>query len=140
MPAQIKNKMDKVIFLKEQGSEDIFAYFPEIEGDNKGNKTCYAHIGQHSACSLDYVKGCKLADDFEDLEIELIGLGYDLKVMNELEITYHRQPTTWEINFGEGATHYKDFTFAQAFKWSAAGWDLKKWVKCPIDGLRYYRS
>jgi hypothetical protein len=76
--------MDKVIFLKEQGSEDIFAYFPEIEGDNKGNKTCYAHIGQHSACSLDYVKGCELAEDYSDLEMELIGLGYELDILNPI--------------------------------------------------------
>ena len=24
-------------------------------------------------------------------------------------ITYHRKPTAYEIKFGEGATHYKDF-------------------------------
>lgn len=131
--------MDKVIFLKERISEDIFAYFPEIGGDNKGNKTCYAHIGQHSACSLGYVKECKLAEDYQDLKVELIELGYDLDILNNKPFEYHRPPTAAEIKFGEGATHYKDFTFAQAFKWSDSGWGLKKWVKCPIDGLRYYR-
>lgn len=24
-------------------------------------------------------------------------------------ITYHRNPTQWELKFGEGALHYKDF-------------------------------
>ena len=42
--------MTKVIFLIEKGSaSEVFAYFPENNGS-------YSHIGQHSGCSLDYVK------------------------------------------------------------------------------------
>lgn len=50
------------------------------------------------------------------------------------KITYHREPTTAEIKFGEGATHYKEFDKVDVRKPNG---ELKKWVKCPYDGLRY---
>jgi hypothetical protein len=50
-------------------------------------------------------------------------------------ITYHRNPTPWEIKFGEGATHYKDFRRSQCTKPNGC---RKQWLICPIDGLRYY--
>lgn len=50
-------------------------------------------------------------------------------------VEYHRQPTKGEIKFGEGATHYKDFTLEQCVKKDG---NYKKWLICPIDGLRYY--
>jgi len=50
-------------------------------------------------------------------------------------ITYHRQPTKAEIRFGHGATHYKDFNKELVTKPNG---DIKNWVKCPIDGLRYH--
>lgn len=50
-------------------------------------------------------------------------------------ITYHRPPTKAEIKFGEGATHYKDFDMDFCLKPDG---NYKKWLKCPIDGLRYY--
>lgn len=36
-------------------NDDIYAAFPETF-DRKGNLTSYAHIGQHSAVSLEYIK------------------------------------------------------------------------------------
>ena len=53
----------------------------------------------------------------------------------ENTITYHRKPTKAEIKFGHGATHYKDFTLTQCTKPDG---NYKKWLICPIDGLRYY--
>lgn len=50
--------------------------------------------------------------------------------------TYHREPTPAEIKFGEGATHYADF---EADLCEKTNGDLKKWIKSPYDGLRYYR-
>lgn len=50
-------------------------------------------------------------------------------------ITYHRNPTAWEIKFGEGATHYCDFDETICTKQNGA---LKKWLISPLDGLRYY--
>ncbi len=51
-------------------------------------------------------------------------------------ITYHRKPTAYEIKFGEGATHYKEFD--ACFCWNDKTDKPKKWLICPIDGLRYY--
>lgn len=54
--------------------------------------------------------------------------------LEERTITYHREPTAFEIRFGEGATHYKDFKDSDVRKKNG---ELKKWVRCPYDGLRY---
>lgn len=51
-------------------------------------------------------------------------------------VTAHRNPTPSEIRFGHGATHYKDFILSD---WLHKDGGLKKWIKCPHDGLRYYR-
>lgn len=86
---------------------------------------------------------------------------------NGPRLTAHRAPTRSEINFGHGATHYKEIpvslfenfivggkkrfsTFEDAteyanFIFSKSGVlvsverNLKRWTVCPIDGLRYYR-
>jgi len=52
------------------------------------------------------------------------------------DITYHRNPTAFEIKMGYGAMHYKDFPFG--FCWDYLNDRPKRWVKCPVDGLRYY--
>lgn len=49
----------------------------------------------------------------------------------------YRKPTPAELRFGEGATHYKEFPLEDWLRPSGAS--LKKWIKCPHDGLRYYR-
>ncbi len=49
-------------------------------------------------------------------------------------LTYHRPPTPYEMKFGHGATHYKDFGPAQFIRKDGA---IKKRLKCPIDGLIY---
>lgn len=54
---------------------------------------------------------------------------------------YYRDPTMAEIKFGEGATHFKSFLAVDCRKIKrgclAIG-ELKKWVTCKHDGLRYY--
>ena len=83
-------------------------------------------------------------------------------------ITAHRSPTQSEIRFGHGATHYKDFPRSLWVSYIVGGkakfsdfeaaneyanrifqqqkiivsieQKTKKWIKCPIDGLRYYRG
>lgn len=57
-------------------------------------------------------------------------------VSSDRRITAHRQPTNKELNFGHGAIHYKDFP---RDLWERKDKTLKKWIVCPIDGLRYYR-
>jgi hypothetical protein len=51
-------------------------------------------------------------------------------------ITAHRNPTPYEIRFGYGATHYRDFDVTD---WIKPDGTLKKWIKAD-DGLRYYRG
>ena len=48
----------------------------------------------------------------------------------------HRKPTPAEVNFGYGAYHYKEFPVAL---WTNAKGYPKAWIKCPNDGLRYFR-
>jgi len=50
------------------------------------------------------------------------------------EVTYHRQPTAWEIKFGEGAIHWLTVDVATVTKKNG---ELKKWFINPYDGLRY---
>ena len=84
-----------------------------------------------------------------------------------VRLTAHRKPTKAEINRGYGATHYKDipvslferfivggktefktkegaFLYANAIQkrqgvFVSVERQLKNWIVCPIDGLRYYR-
>ena len=53
------------------------------------------------------------------------------------EITFHRKPTDWEIKFGEGAIHYKDFRIKDL---KVINGKVQTRVKCPIDGLIYTRN
>jgi len=50
------------------------------------------------------------------------------------ELQGHRPPTSGEIRFGHGATHYKKFDILDCVKPCGT---IKKWIKCPYDGLRY---
>lgn len=52
------------------------------------------------------------------------------------KIEYHRPPTPYEIKFGEGATHYLEFDIEFCMKPDGT---LKRWVICPVTGLKYYR-
>lgn len=120
---------------------DVFAFFPELAHNNTDitTFTSYAHIGQHSACCLDYANACKEANfnEYWDLMRELIGQGYnDLVIINKQEINCHRPPTKGEIKFGEGATHYRDFTLAEIGITKKG--EIKKWFIAPNDKLRYY--
>ena len=82
-----------VNFLIEKDSEDneVFAFFPDEYFNldlDPDMRTCYAHIGQHSACSYAYASECKQAtpEQYEGLLNELTSLGYDLNVWNENKI------------------------------------------------------
>ena len=133
--------MTKVKFYLDKPANSfktVLAYFPEMPYNDKF-MTCYEHIGQHSGCSLQYVKGKKLAkyNEYFDLLRELIGQGYkDLQVVNLDHQTteYHRPPTDYELKFGEGATHYREFKLSE-IGINKKG-NLKQWF-IANDGLRY---
>lgn len=67
----------KVIFYKIEG--EILAVFPELKADFNGNVTSYAHMGQHSACSPEYLKYKRKATLAESSYLlrELREQGYD---------------------------------------------------------------
>lgn len=70
--------MDKlpVIFRKESDGS-ILAVFPTQAESYAGyHMTCYAHIGQHGTCSLDYYRETKPAKpkEYADLLSELRGI------------------------------------------------------------------
>ena len=138
--------MTQVIFLIEKDGEGTFAFFPEMR--NYGNThpdfdtvfISYSHIGQHSACHVDYAKECKEANynEYSDLLRELIWQGHkDLQILNKQQIEAHRPPTAGEIKFGEGATHYLTVNLAHVLNKKG---EIKKWFVWPGDGLRYYTS
>jgi hypothetical protein len=79
-----KELMTEVLF-KRDGSE-IFAVMPYDICDRQGNMTMYAHIGQHSSCSPDYVKRCKNANksEYAELKKELETIGYKLNVIKKI--------------------------------------------------------
>lgn len=116
----------------------VFAFFPDMAFAQDNNiKTCYAHIGQHSACHVDYASACKEAkyNEYSDLLKELIGQGYKVQVLNNQSIELHRKPTKGENKFGEGATHYRNFLIGEVLDKKG---NIKKWIKTKDDLLRYY--
>jgi len=78
-------EITKVQFLVDDLGE-VFAFFPEIYFNldlDSDLRRCYARIGQHSACSLEYTKTCRIATylEFEPLLEELKNIGYNCKVI-----------------------------------------------------------
>ena len=59
----------KVFFVKERNpyteKDEVLAVFPDIIATNDGLVSCYAHMGQHSTCDLDYVKTLEPATEEE---------------------------------------------------------------------------
>ncbi len=77
-------KVTVTFYLDADGSGDVFAYFPEMNYDRSGDlKSCYAHVGQHSSCSPNYVQDCELAtpEQYSDLKHELESIGYNLNII-----------------------------------------------------------
>jgi len=77
-------KTTDVKFLYHPKNDDLFAYFPNDIFDSFGNKSAYSHVGQHSACSTEYVTECRLANisEYKELLNELTNIGYNLNVLN----------------------------------------------------------
>jgi len=89
-------------YLENDGSGDVFAVFPQLNYNKRlygtTQKQCYAHTGQHSSCTLDYVNGCEMAtkSEYSDLLQELKSIGYDCKVLNKgFRIEQYTLPLFW---------------------------------------------
>lgn len=82
--------MTKVLFRYDKVCHDILAVFPNMYWVSFGSKvvTCYAHIGQHHECHLDYVKSHTRPakpNEYASLLAELVGIGYnDLRILKRL--------------------------------------------------------
>ena len=67
---------------KRDGAE-VTAVFPCEPHDMSGNMTCYAHVGQHGACSMRWYDTTRPArpDEYADLkeDLESAPYGYRLK-------------------------------------------------------------
>lgn len=74
----------KVVFLYNEREKDLFAFFPNEDYNSVSSltKVCYSHVGQHSACAMDYANESRLAtkEEYTDLQKELEGIGYNLEL------------------------------------------------------------
>lgn len=60
-----------------------------------------------------------------------------LEEFSNATVQAHRKPTAPEISSGNGAVHYKEFPLV-LWVHPKTG-EIKQWIKCEYDGLRYYR-
>jgi hypothetical protein len=76
--------------LDEQPYKEVIAVFVDEEennryGDNDKHFSCYAHLGQHSTCSLSFLaKNCRKInkkEEYQDLKTELESIGYNLNIV-----------------------------------------------------------
>jgi hypothetical protein len=82
-----------VVFRAERSGKfkgDVTAVFPCDPADSNGYEmTCYAHIGQHSGCSLGWYHTTRAAkpEEYADLkkELESAPYGYRLKVYSRIQ-------------------------------------------------------
>ena len=81
----------KVIFRYFRG--EVVAIFPEIAGTyDSGTCSCYASMGQHSACNPYLViDDSKLAtpEQYADLKQELENLGYNLEIIKRHRYSHY---------------------------------------------------
>ena len=82
-----------VVFRKWKAGGGIIALFPGLNDEtghaNRGMCMSYEHVGQHGECDYEHVIRMTVpADDaeFEDLYNELVGIGYDLRVVKKKPI------------------------------------------------------
>ena len=76
----------EAVFLKERDGGDVFAYFHDDLYCSElypTCHTCYAHVGQHSACEASYAAGCRVASrkEYTPLLDELTSIGYNVHIL-----------------------------------------------------------
>lgn len=88
-----------VIFKLE--GDNVVAVMPYEISDTHGNMTSYARIGQHSACSPDYVKKLKTATEAEYMELkkEMEAAGYKIKVIKKIEYGKYIQALAKKLRY-----------------------------------------
>lgn len=76
----------ETVFLRDPNDGEIFAAFPKVMWNERDFAT-YAHVGQHSPASPEYLQGCVPAtpEEYAELKKEMETLvGYDLKILKKI--------------------------------------------------------
>ena len=81
-PEQAERQKVRVSFRESKDGE-ITAVFLDQMHDGV-NMACYAHTGQHSECSLYWVRDSKPARNYAELRAEMQSLGYDVIVSKKM--------------------------------------------------------
>lgn len=90
MPLTPETQPTSVLFRTERSPKDhqVTAVFPTEPGSTLDPylTACYAHVGQHGSCSLDWYRSTRPAkpEEYADLKAELERIGYRLKVYRRL--------------------------------------------------------
>lgn len=77
-----------------KGKREITAVFPALPGTHHSDMTCYAHIGQHSSCSIAWYLGTWSAkpEEYADLLAELSGIYAEgLRVVHRITDKHRQQ-------------------------------------------------
>lgn len=94
---QIDDEVTPVIFRAERSGDfkgDVTAVFPCEPGtSDRHTMSCYAHVGQHSGCTMGWYMDTRAAtpEEYADLkkELESAPYGYRLKVYSRMQRTFH---------------------------------------------------
>jgi hypothetical protein len=71
------------VSFRESKDGEITAVFLDRIGTG-GNLVCYAHTGQHSECSVGWVRNTKVARSYAELRAEMESIGYDIIVSKKM--------------------------------------------------------
>ena len=67
---KIIQKISIKFYFEKDSKTEIFAIIDDKAEESRGLLTCYAFIGQHSACHPDYLKECKECKDHEFIKAD----------------------------------------------------------------------
>lgn len=76
----MQNEVTRVIFRVNEKYGEVVAVFPEIPSSPRYSECmCYAHIGQHGGCTIEWYSKTRAAkhNEYADLLRELQRVGYD---------------------------------------------------------------
>lgn len=135
--SEAKESPTPVLFRKE-GKGEIVAIFPTIPAKNHGyDMRCYAHLGQHSGCSVEYYQSTKPAkpEEYADLKRELEGIGYVLKVVQRRTAAHTAALKAAQSRVREAAKPRRGESEMTKEEW--AGWVLAGLLGAFIAALLY---
>lgn len=88
----MKRERVRVIYrIDRRGTHDVTAIFPEMS-EGAGRFTCYAHVGQHSIASREWIRTTQPATPLEyaSLHHELVQIYHDCELIISARMTRAR--------------------------------------------------